>query len=531
MADQTANASASDKDKTEHRPPKGATHKVAWTSDTGELAHVDVISEWIVLRKKENPAAEVFHTYYRLAGAKGRRPVSFVFNGGPGASSAYLHVGGLSPRRALFKSNGHLEPPPVRLVNNPESWIAFTDLVFVDPVGTGFSRIIEPEKKADDKEKPDPARAVEEKEFYALNRDLESLGEFIERFLSKYKLWDAPIAIIGESYGGFRTAKLMRRLQETHGIGLSTAIAISPVLEWSLLDRNDYDVLHSMDCFCTMALAATFHGRSRVFATGTSVEKQRHEIEAFATRELAYALLVGTAHDANERAQVFARAADFLGLPAEFVRLAHGRVPFWRFARELLKTEQKIIGCYDATITGIDPFPDRDHHQAPDPTLAGIERVFASAINHVLRAEIGIDSERRYELLSLAVNRDWKRDEPAQALWAPLGATDDLRFAMSMNPSMKVLIAHGYYDMVTPYFSSERLVEQMRLLPEQREQLFIRHFGGGHMFYTWDASRRAFRDWVRSFYPQQQTTARAPSDRVSSDYAASRAATRLRNSR
>ncbi len=190
MADEAPSPSASDKDKKEHQPPKGATHTLAWTSVAGDAADIEVISEWIVLRKKERPAAEIFHTYYRLADAKGRRPVSFVFNGGPGASSAYLHVGGLSPRRVLFKPDGNLEPPPVRLVNNPESWIAFTDLVFVDPVGTGFSRIIEPEKKPDDKEKPDPAKTVEEKEFYALNRDLESLGELIERFLSKYKLWD-----------------------------------------------------------------------------------------------------------------------------------------------------------------------------------------------------------------------------------------------------------------------------------------------------------------------------------------------------
>src|SRR5215468_9140194 len=350
MADEAPAASASDKDGKEHQPPKGATHRVAWTSDAGASAEIEVISEWIVLRKKEHPAAEMFHSYYRLAEGKGRRPVSFVFNGGPGASSAYLHVGGLSPRRVLFKPDGNLEPPPVRLVNNPESWIAFTDLVFVDPVGTGFSRIIEPDKKPDDKDKPDPSKTVEEKEYYALNRDLESLGEFIERFLSKYKLWDVPIAIIGESYGGFRTAKLVRRLQETHGIGLSMAVAISPVLEWSLLDRNDYDVLHSMDCFCTMALAATFHGRSRVFAAGTPVERQRREIEAFATRELAHSLLVGTALDADEQARVFARAADFLGLPVELVRLAHGRVPFWRFARELLKSERKVVGFYDATV-------------------------------------------------------------------------------------------------------------------------------------------------------------------------------------
>jgi carboxypeptidase C (cathepsin A) len=504
MADETAPSSPSDKDrKTEHQPPKGATHRVAWTNDAGVAADVEVTSEWIVLRKKERPAAEMFHTYYRLAEAKGRRPISFVFNGGPGASSAYLHVGGLSPRRVLFKADGNLEPPPVRLVNNPQSWIAFSDLVFVDPVGTGFSRIIEPDKKPDDKEKPDPSKTVQEKEFYALNRDLESLGEFIERFLSKYKLWDVPVAIIGESYGGFRTAKLARRLQETHGIGLSVAIAISPALEWSLLDGNDYDVLRSIDCFCTMALAATFHGRSRIFAAGMPVERQRREIEAFATRELAHSLLVGTAHDSDEQARVLARAADFLGLPVELVRLAHGRVPFWRFAREPLKSERKLVGFYDATITGIDPFPDREYHSGPDPTLAGIERVFASGINHLLRAEIGIDTERRYELLSMDVNRDWKRDEERHAFAAPAGATDDLRFAMSMNPDMKVLIAHGYYDMVTPYFSSERLVEQMKLTPQQREKLFVRHFDGGHMFYTWDVSRRVFGDWARAYFSRR----------------------------
>jgi carboxypeptidase C (cathepsin A) len=515
MADEapTSGSAASDNDRKQHQPPKGATHRIAWAGDDGQAADVEVTAEWMVLRKKERPAAEMFYTYYRLAAPQGesqgstedptrrRRPISFVFNGGPGASSAYLHVGGLSPRRVLFKADGNLEPPPVRLVNNPESWIAFTDLVFVDPVGTGFSRIIEPEKK-DDKEKPDRSKTVEEKEFYALNRDLESLGELIERFLSKYKLWDVPVAIIGESYGGFRTAKLARRLQETHGVGLSLAIAISPALEWSLLDGNDYDVLSTMDCFCSMALAATFHNRSRVFAAGTAVEKQRREIESFATRELAHCLLVGTAHDPDEQARVFARAADFLGLPAELVRRAHGRIPAWRFARELLKSEQKVLGAYDATITGVDPFPDRDYHQAPDPTLSSIERVFASGINHVLRAEIGIESERRYELLSMDVNRDWKRDEQHHAFAGPAGATDDLRFAMSMSPDMKVVIAHGYYDLVTPYFSSERLVEQMKLLSQQREKLFIRHFDGGHMFYTWDKSRRAFRDWGRSLFGQ-----------------------------
>src|SRR5262249_7202106 len=162
MADDTPpspSASAKD-DKKEHQPPKGASHKVTWTNDAGAAAVVEVISEWIVLRKKERPAAEMFHTYYRLAEGKaegrGRRPLSFVFNGGPGASSAYLHVGGLSPRRVLFKPDGHLEPPPVRLVKKSGSWVSFSHLVFVGPVGTRSSRILEAAERTDAQEKTAP---------------------------------------------------------------------------------------------------------------------------------------------------------------------------------------------------------------------------------------------------------------------------------------------------------------------------------------------------------------------------------------
>lgn len=487
-------------EKKDYEAPKGASASVTWTSADGRSAKVDVISEWIVLRKKEKPAADIFHTYYRLADARAPRPVTFVFNGGPGAASAYLHVGGLGPQRVAFAANGHVPPPPARLVNNCESWIAFTDLVFIDPVGTGFSRIVEQDAKGNDKDKPAGEKPVDEKEFFGLNRDLELLCEFIERFLSKHKLWHVPVFIAGESYGGFRTAKLARRLQEDHGIGLTAAIAISPALEWALLNESDYDVLRYMDTFCVMALAASFHKRSRIFKGGELIEQQRKTIESFATRELAHALLVGTAHDPTELRRVFVRAADFLGLPEDLVARGHGRVSFWRFARELLRTEQKVVGFYDATITGVDPFPDREMQEGPDPTFAGIERMFASGINQLLRGLVGVESERRYELLSMDVNRAWKVDDPHHAFEGPAGATDDLRFAMSMNPDMKVLIAHGYYDMVTPYFSSERLVEQMKLLPEQRANLFIRHFSGGHMFYTWEESRKAFRDWAKGFY-------------------------------
>jgi len=476
-------------EKPAYRAPEGSTKTVRWKG-TPWL----VTSEWITLRKRDEPAGEIFHTYYRAQKPKAGRPLTFVFNGGPGAASAYLHLGGLGPKRVVFGREGRTAPPPTKLVDNDESWLAFTDLVFVDPIGTGFSRVLDTDST--EKDKVDPRKTVEEKEFYQLNRDLDSIGEFVERFLSKHKRWDAPCYLAGESYGGFRTAKLARRLQEKHGVGLGAIFAISPALEWSLLNRSDYDVLHTVDGFCTMALAAAHHGRSRVFDKKTPIAKMTGEIESFAARDLAQALVLG---DPN-LPQILSRAADFLGLEQDLVVRAGGRVPFWRFARELLKDERKVIGFYDAAITSIDPFPDREMHEAPDPTLAGLEHVFASGINQLLRTTMGLDTERRYELISMDVNKAWKRDDDAHAFDLNIGATDDLRFAMSMSPDMKVFITHGWFDMVTPYFSSKRLIEQMKLVPSQRAKLSFKSFHGGHMFYTWDASRKAFRDWARGAY-------------------------------
>ena len=477
------------REKPPYQPPVGATRTISWKSSRWL-----VTSEWITLRKRDEPAGEIFHTYYRAAKPQAGRPITFVFNGGPGASSAYLHMGGLGPKRVAFGKDGRSAPPPTKLVDNDESWLPFTDLVFVDPIGTGFSRVLDTDST--EKDKLDPRKTVEEKEFYQLNRDLDSIGEFVERFLSKHKRWDAPCYVAGESYGGFRVAKLARRLQEKHGVGLRAVFAISPALEWSLLNHTDYDVLHTVDTFCTMALAAAHHGRSRVFSKKTRAAEMMETIESFAARELAQALVLG---DPN-LPRILSRAADFMGIDEDLVVRASGRVPFWRFARELLKDERKVVGFYDAAVTTIDPFPDREMHEAPDATLAGIEHVFASGINQLLRSTMGLDTERRYELLNLDANKAWKRDDDAHAFDLTVGATDDLRFAMSMNPDMRVFIAHGRLDMVTPYFSSKRLIEQMKLLPEQRKMLSFESFHGGHMFYTWDASRKAFRDWARAAY-------------------------------
>jgi len=486
-----------DRKKNKHKAPKGITTDHKLGSGDQKLEY-SATAEWIVLTANEKPKAEMFHiAYIKKDEPSSSRPVTFVFNGGPGASSAYLHVGAIGPKRVLFNEEGTPKKPPVKLVDNEESWLAFTDLVFVDPVGTGFSRTIEEEEKS---EKPDAAKKPDEqsKEYYQLKRDLESLGEFIQKYLSRNKRWDSPVFIVGESYGGFRVGKLARLLQEGYGVGLNGAILISPALEWALLDPSDYDLLHWTDTFPTMALAARHHGRCRV--PSETFEDLKQKAETFATTGLTNYLVQGARFPPEETRAVLTAVADFLGLDQSFVDRFNGRVPMHRFCRELLKDTREVCGFYDATVKAVDPFPDRDTHQAPDPTLFAFERVFSGGINTQIRQNLKLETDRDYTLLSMDVNSSWKVDTQAHAFELQVGATDDLRYAMALNPYMRVFITHGLYDMVTPYFSSDRLVDHMKLTDAQKQNLTVKHYRGGHMFYAWEASRVAFTDSMKAFY-------------------------------
>jgi carboxypeptidase C (cathepsin A) len=485
--------------KGDHKPPAGAETTATWTGG-GTPIDYTASAKWLVLRKKEKPAAEIFSVSYVANGGDADRPVMFVFNGGPGASSAYLHLGAVGPQRVAFPADGTLPQMPPRLEQNAESWLAFTDLVFVDPVGTGFSRIIEGEQKdgtSDDKKKKDDAN--DPKEYFGYKRDLESLCEFMSRWLSGHDRWGSPVFIAGESYGGYRVGRLVRMLQETAGIGLNGAILISPALEISSLASSDYDVLGWVDLLPTMAAAATHHGRSRAFAAGTALDDVLREAEMFATGDYTAFLTRGASMPPAERDRILARLADLVGLPADMVTRAEGRITIRVFTRELLRDERKVLGLYDATITVTDPFPDRESFAGPDPTLAGISPAYTMAINRQLRSEIGVDTDREYTVLSYEVNEAWKNDAQEHFFVPPVGATDDFRYGMSLNPHMKAFITHGRYDLVTPYYASDRLRNLMRLDPEMANRLTVRHFGGGHMFYAWEESRREFAAAIAAF--------------------------------
>lgn len=387
--------------------PHGATSAASWTTpDGGSLAYT-AEAAWMALRNDDDePVADIFSVSYTVDDAGSDRPVTFVFNGGPGASSAYLHVGALGPRRVGFDGKGMPLAPPTALVDNAESWLAFTDLVFVDPVGTGWSRIVkEPPTSADaggaaksGGNGGDDAR--DPKAFFGINKDLDSLVELMWRWLSGHDRWASPVFVAGESYGGFRAAKLARLANE-RGIGLNGAVLISPALEFALLDPSDYDVLPWVDLIPTMALAAHHHGRSRAFPSDATPGAVRQAAEDLATGPYATALIRGAAMPAAERGEVVSRLADLLGLPEDVVEQHECRISITRFARELLRDEGTVIGLYDATATGRDPFPDRDGMAWPDPTLSGIERVFNAGVNALLRSELGVRTDRQYHLLSM----------------------------------------------------------------------------------------------------------------------------------
>jgi len=496
MSDETKSEEKTDA-KPDHEPPAGAETTGTWRGAATPIDY-SARANWIVLRKKEKPAAEIFSVSYVADGADAERPVTFVFNGGPGASSAYLHMGAVGPKRVDLPADGSLPEMPPRLVENESSWLAFSDLVFVDPIGTGFSRVIENEKKGDAKEQkaedaPDP------KEYFGYKRDLESLCEFMGRWLSANGRWGSPVFIAGESYGGYRVGRLVRMLQETAGIGLNGAILISPALEIATLNPTDYDVLGWIDTLPTMALSAVHHGRSRAFAADTHLEQVLREAEEFATGEYTSFLTRGASMPPEERDRILSRLADLTGLPLDLVVRAEGRITIRVFSRELLRDERKVLGLYDATITVTDPFPDRDSFTGPDPTLSGSTPAYTMAVNRLLRSEIGVESDREYTLLSYEVNTAWKIDSEQHAFALPPGATDDFRYGMSLNPHMQAFVTHGRYDLVTPYFSSDRLRNLMRLDPQMAERLTVRHFGGGHMFYAWEASRKDFTDAIAAF--------------------------------
>ena len=485
MSDEkTENTSA-----TEPRNERVAHSTGIWTGGAEPLDYA-VRADWTTLYRSNRPSAEMFAVSYTVDVPA--RPVTFVFNGGPGAASAFLHFGALGPRILDMPADGSLPAQPAKLVENAESWIEFTDLVFIDPIGTGLSKVL-----------PQNDDSIDADDYYKNRRDLESLAEFMSRWLSANRRWGSPVYVAGESYGGYRAARLARMAQEENGVGINGVILISPALELSILTLTDYEVLNWAGLVPTMTAAAVQHGRSRAFDQTTPLEEILPDAEEFALGDYASMLARGASMPAEDRSAILERLADLIGLPVELVERAGGRITSRVFRRELLRDERRVLSSYDTGMVAVDPFPDREPYAGPDLGDSSVISMYTSAVNQLLRSDLGLVTDDEYALLGKSAAMSWTQDETRApglpAMFQPVpGSADDLRYAFSMNPQMEVLIVHGYHDLSTPYFNTARQRDLMRLEAQAEQRLTIENHPGGHMFYTIADSRRAFRDSVRA---------------------------------
>lgn len=452
---------------------------------------------WLPLRDKERVRADIFHTYYRSTDRSSlQRPVTFIFNGGPGASSAYLHIGAIGPLRVEVNNDGTIPASPARLVNNSESWLQFSDLVFVDPVGTGLSRT-KPEEDKDGK----PRSSKKDDTFYwNVQSDLDFLCDFITTFLSREKLWTAPIYLAGESYGGYRSARLARQLQESSGVGLSGVILISPALEWDTLFVGDYNTFALSHLIPSMAAAARFHKKSETAKQGEDLEAFLERAEAFAFGTALPGLSLGSLQSKDAQTKLIKSLSEWLGIPKKIVEKHRGKIDFLTYCRELFRDEKKVLGWYDAAMISDDPFPASGDFEGVDITLGGQDRIYTVAANTHIRQNLGVESDLKYELLSHDVHEKWQWHDIDSGEPVPPGATDDIAVGLSINADMKMMLVHGIYDLVTPYFTSKYLALQLAQSYDAASRIDLKNYEGGHMFYMWEASRKAFTKDVKHMY-------------------------------
>jgi len=441
-----------------------ASGKLAYTATAGTFPLIDQSGE----RK-----ADIFYTAYVAGGGDTeRRPVTFVFNGGPGAASAFLHLGLVGPKLVDFGPQGR-DGAAARLRDNPETWLAFTDLVLIDPVGTGWSRA----------PKPDDANA-----FYSVRRDAESLAKVIALYVAKNGRSASPKYLLGESYGGFRSVKVARTLQRDQGIVVSGILMVSPLLDAEFLFGSSRYALGA--ALQLPSLIATELERRRAFSAAALAEGERFAMTEYLTA------LAGPPPTADKAGAFYARLAQLSGLPVETVAKTRG---FIRdvYLKNLRAGQDQVVSRYDAGFATPDPYPEAYSPEGPDPILDGFVRALGGVFAGYARHELGFKTDITYTLLASDVSHKWGWHEGGG--WSPPSVQDDIRDLLAVDPSLRILIAHGYSDMVIPYAVSRYVIDHLPQIgaPGRVE---LKLYRAGHMVYLDDAPRRAFTAEAKAFY-------------------------------
>ncbi|MFG1704831.1 S10 family peptidase [Nonomuraea sp. M3C6] len=446
---------------TSHTLPSGQSY----TATTGTM----VLREEVFTDGKFDglrPKAEMFITSYTLDGAEPlSRPVTFAFNGGPGSSSVWLHLGVLGPRRVVMGDAGALLPPPYGLVDNEESLLAVSDLVFIDPVSTGFSRAAEGEKA---------------EPYHGFTGDIESVGEMIRLWTTRNGRWMSPKFLAGESYGTVRAAGLADHLQSRYGMYLNGVLLISSVLDYITGDFNEGNDLSYALYLPTYAAIAHYHG----LHGDRPLADVLREAEAFAERDYPWALARGNRLTPEERSAAVARIAALAGLSEDYVDRVDLRIEHIRFFTEVLRSRRQVVGRLDGRFIGWDPDSGREHFTA-DPSMNAIMGPYSAALNHYLRTELDYANDLPYEVLTSRV-QPWSYKEFEGA---HVTVVDKLGAAMRANPHLRVHVACGYHDGATPYYAAEHALAHLPVPAELAANVEFRYYEAGHMMYVHEPTR------------------------------------------
>jgi carboxypeptidase C (cathepsin A) len=471
------------------RPSPSSRSRHSLTIGSTKIEYTATAGTLIVRNAKEEPYAAIGYTAYVRRGAgdeadPGKRPLSFAYNGGPGSSSAWLHMGSLGPRRIVTTDAGPTPPPPYRVVDNAESILDKTDLVMIDPVGTGLSHAVGEAK---------------DKDFWAVDPDIESISRFIRQYVSDNRRWNSPKYLIGESYGSTRSAGIVDYLLTKENMAFNGVVLISVALDFeALVPWPGHDRSYALSLPTFAAVAAYHHALPHPPA---SLQPYLDEVRKFALGEYSAALLKGDALDDRERDAMAEKLHDYTGLSTDYLKKARLRVRATQFTQELLRDRRQTVGLLDGRFTGsaTDPLAEDSDY---DPQSAAISPAFTAAFMDYYQGELKFGQDKTYRMLNLDANQawDWRHhaDGPGSLLPMP-DTAPDLAHAMVLNPHLRVMTLNGIYDLTTPYLATDSMIDHLGLEKEARARIQAKYYESGHMMYVHEPSLQKFKADVAAF--------------------------------
>lgn len=422
--------------------------------------------------------AKIFYIAYTLDNAPAGRPLMFSFNGGPGSASVWLHLGALGPRRIKMLDDGSMPPPPFEMEDNQATWLTETDLVFIDPVGTGYSRATRPDLAA---------------KYFGINGDIESVGEFIRLYLGRNTRWMSPLFLVGESYGTTRASGLSNWLFD-HGIALNGISLISTVMNFQTIRFANNNDMPLVFIFPSFATTAWYHKKLAPSMQSKSVAEVAQEARQFAANEYMPAMLRIDQLTEKERDTLAGKFSSLTGLSKDFIVRNNFRIELDKFNKELLRSERRTTGRLDSRIKGIDRDAGGD---APDgdPSMNAIRPPYTAAFNTYVRNDLGYKTDTEYFILGGGISAPWNYNVTNQYADTSIPMKD----AMAKNPFMKIFIGCGYYDMATPFYAAEYTVSAMNLDPTLRKNISFNYYEAGHMMYIEKVSLKKLHDDEANF--------------------------------